>query len=90
MNGKAMIICLKRRSCVELCDESVGLCPQWHVPVVPEAASQKELQPYRETAAALARRRRSAKGNQNRDDQLRPRPFWLAGTCGRRTLAPSS
>jgi len=30
MNGKAMVVCMSRRICVEMCREIVALRPQWH------------------------------------------------------------
>jgi type I restriction enzyme R subunit len=30
MDGKAMVVCMSRRICVDLYDEIVALCPDWH------------------------------------------------------------
>ena len=30
MDGKAMIVCMSRRICVDLCKELIAMRPQWH------------------------------------------------------------
>ena len=30
MHGKAMVVCMSRRICIDLCRELVRLCPEWH------------------------------------------------------------
>ncbi len=89
MDGKAMVVCMSRRICVELHDELVRLRPDWHHPdddkgaikvvMTGSAADGPEWQPHIRNKA-----RREALGHRFRDpdDPLRMvlvRDMWLTG-----------
>ena len=89
MDGKAMVVCMSRRICVDLHDELVRLRPRWHhgdddkgaikVVMTGSAADGPEWQPHIRTKSgreALANRFRDP------DDPLRivlVRDMWLTG-----------
>ena len=89
MDGKAMIVCMSRRICVELYRELVKLHPDWHdnddtqgqikVVMTGSATDPQEWQQHVRTKT-----RRDALGNRfrNPDDQFRVvlvRDMWLTG-----------
>ena len=89
MDGKAMIVCMSRRICVELYRELVKLHPDWHdnddtqgqikVVMTGSATDPQEWQQHVRT-----KNRRDALGNRfrNPDDQFRVvlvRDMWLTG-----------
>ncbi len=89
MDGKAMVVCMSRRICVELHDELVRLRPDWHHPdddqgalkvvMTGSAADGPAWQPHIRNKA-----RREALGQRFRDpdDPLRVvivRDMWLTG-----------
>ena len=89
LEGKAMIVCMSRRICVELYNEIVRLRPQWHreedekgvikVVMTGSASDPTDWQPH-----IRDKRRREALANRFRDpaDPLRiviVRDMWLTG-----------
>ena len=89
MDGKAMVVCMSRRICVDLHDELVRLRPDWHRPeddkgaikvvMTGSAADGPDWQPHIRNKA-----RREALANRFRDpdDPLRivlVRDMWLTG-----------
>ncbi|KPK82252.1 MAG: DEAD/DEAH box helicase [Gemmatimonas sp. SM23_52] len=89
MEGKAMVVCMSRRICVELYREIVALRPQWHhqdedkgqikVVMTGSASDPTDWQPHVRNKA-----RREALANRFRDpnDKLRivlVRDMWLTG-----------
>ena len=89
MDGKAMVVCMSRRICVELCRELVKLRPDWHhdddthgqikVVMTGSATDPQEWQQH-----IRNKNRRDALGNRFRDpnDQFRVvlvRDMWLTG-----------
>ena len=89
MDGKAMVVCMSRRICVDLYRELVRLRPEWHddddtqgqikVVMTGSATDPQEWQQHIRT-----KNRRNALGNRfrNPDDQFRivlVRDMWLTG-----------
>ena len=89
MDGKAMIVCMSRRICVDLYRELIALCPQWHdvdddkgalkVVMTGSAADPADWQPHIRNKS-----RREALANRFRDalDPFRiviVRDMWLTG-----------
>ena len=89
LEGKAMIVCMSRRICVELYDEIIKLRPEWHsdsddkgeikVVMTGSASDNKRLQPHIRNKV----RRESIKQRfKNPDDPLKlviVRDMWLTG-----------
>ena len=88
MDGKAMVVCMSRRICIDLYRELVGLRPDWHgdddngqikIVMTGAASDPPEWQPHirnKPRREALAKRFRDA------DDPLRivlVRDMWLTG-----------
>ncbi|WP_415717862.1 type I restriction endonuclease subunit R [Maridesulfovibrio sp.] len=89
MQGKAMVVCMSRRICVELYNKIVALRPDWHseeddkgtikVVMTGSAADPKEWQQH---IGPKARREALAKRAKNPDDNLKlvlVRDMWLTG-----------
>ena len=89
MDGKAMVVCMSRRICVDLHDELVRLRPDWHHPdddkgaikvvMTGSAADGPDWQPH---IRNKARREALAKRFRDPDDPLRVvlvRDMWLTG-----------
>lgn len=89
MDGKAMIVCMSRRICVELYKEIVKLRPEWHsdndedgaikVVMTGSASDPEEMQPHIRSKRA---REELAKRFKKTDDPLKlviVRDMWLTG-----------
>ncbi|MXZ72205.1 MAG: type I restriction endonuclease subunit R [Acidobacteria bacterium] len=89
MDGKAMVVCMSRRICIDLYRELVGLRPDWHddgdevgavkVVVTGAASDPPEWQPH---IRNKARREALAKRFRDPNDPLRVvlvRDMWLTG-----------
>lgn len=89
MQGKAMVVCMSRRICVELYNKIVALRPDWHseeddkgtikVVMTGSAADPEEWQQH---IGPKARREALAKRAKNPDDDLKlvlVRDMWLTG-----------
>ncbi|HAS89578.1 MAG TPA: DEAD/DEAH box helicase [Desulfovibrio sp.] len=89
MQGKAMVVCMSRRICVELYNKIVALRPDWHseeddngtikVVMTGSAADPKEWQQH---IGPKARHEALAKRAKNPDDDLKlvlVRDMWLTG-----------
>ena len=89
MDGKAMVVCMSRRICVDLHDEIVRLRPDWHhtdddrgaikVVMTGSAADGPDWQPH---IRNKARREALANRFRDQDDPLRVvlvRDMWLTG-----------
>ena len=89
MDGKAMIVCMSRRICVEVYDRIVAARPEWHsddaaagaVKVV-MTGNASDPQTYQPHVRSKARREALAKRLRNPEDELRlaiVRDMWLTG-----------
>ncbi|MGH7297497.1 MAG: type I restriction endonuclease subunit R, partial [Polyangiaceae bacterium] len=89
MDGKAMIVCMSRRICVDMYDAIVKLRPAWHdeddakgalkVVMTGSASDRAELQPH---VRNKSRREKLAKRYKDPDDPFRlviVRDMWLTG-----------
>lgn len=89
IDGKAMIVCMSRRICVELYDEIVALRPDWHsddlhkgkikVVMTGSAADSENLQKH---VGGKQRRDTLAKRMKDNNDELKlviVRDMWLTG-----------
>ncbi|MBU5310922.1 type I restriction endonuclease subunit R [Tissierella carlieri] len=89
IDGKAMIVCMSRRICVDLYDEIVKLRPDWHsddldkgkikVVMTGSAADNEKLQKH---VGGKQRRDTLAKRMKDNDDELKiviVRDMWLTG-----------
>ncbi|MCQ4921466.1 type I restriction endonuclease subunit R [Tissierella carlieri] len=89
IDGKAMIVCMSRRICVDLYDEIVKLRPDWHsddldkgkikVVMTGSAADNEKLQKH---VGGKQRRDALAKRMKDNDDELKiviVRDMWLTG-----------
>ena len=89
MDGKAMVVCMSRRICVDLCREIVKLRPQWHdeddvkgaikVVMTGSASDPLDWQPH---IRNKPRREELAKRFRNAGDPLKlvlVRDMWLTG-----------
>ena len=89
MDGKAMVVCMSRRICIDLYRELVRLCPDWHdaddgtgalkVVMTGAASDPPDWQPH---IRNKARREALAKRFRDPDDPLRVvlvRDMWLTG-----------
>ncbi len=89
LEGKAMVVCMSRRICVELYHELVRLCPNWHddddskgeikVVMTGSASDPVDWQPH---IGNKARREALAQRFRNPDDPLKialVRDMWLTG-----------
>ncbi|HAE91204.1 MAG TPA: DEAD/DEAH box helicase, partial [Tissierella sp.] len=89
IDGKAMIVCMSRRICVDLYDEIVKLRPEWHsddldkgkikVVMTGSAADNERLQKH---IGGKQRRDTLAKRMKDNDDELKiviVRDMWLTG-----------
>jgi type I restriction enzyme R subunit len=89
LDGKAMVVCMSRRICVDLYDEIIRLRPQWHSDddadgvvkiVMTGAASDPHL--WQQHIGTKSRRDTLAKRARNPNDPLRlviVRDMWLTG-----------
>ena len=89
MDGKAMVVCMSRRICVELCDELVRLRPAWHsdddavgaIKVV-MTGSASDPGHWQQHIRSKSAREMIANRFRNADDSLRivlVRDMWLTG-----------
>jgi type I restriction enzyme R subunit len=89
MQGKAMIVCMSRRICVDLYDEITALRPDWHdkddskgqIKIV-MTGSAADPQGWQQHLGPKARRELLAKRIKNPDDELKlviVRDMWLTG-----------
>ena len=89
LEGKAMVVCMSRRICVDLYDELVRLCPQWHddaddkgsIKVV-MTGSASDPPEWQQHVRNKARREALANRFRNADDPFRivlVRDMWLTG-----------
>ncbi|RAK17367.1 type I restriction enzyme R subunit [Anoxybacillus vitaminiphilus] len=89
IDGKAMIVCMSRRICVDLYDEIVKLRPEWHsddvnkgkikVVITGSAGDEDKLQPH---IGGKQRRDILAKRMKDNSDELKiviVRDMWLTG-----------
>ncbi|KAB8332492.1 type I restriction endonuclease subunit R [Scytonema tolypothrichoides VB-61278] len=89
LDGKAMIVCMSRRICVDLHNEIIKLRPDWHHPdddkgaikvvMTGSAADEQALQPH---IRSKARRKELAKRFKNPGDEMKlviVRDMWLTG-----------
>ena len=90
MDGKAMIVCMSRRICVDLYNEIVKLRPRWHNEDDEKGVHQDRDDRHRlrsdstgsSTSATNARRRQLAKRFKNPNDPFKiviVRDMWLTG-----------
>lgn len=89
MDGKAMVVCMSRRICVDLYDQIVKLRPQWHDPDDAKGAvkivmtgSAKDDQGWQDHIRTKARREALAKRLKDPKDPLKlviVRDMWLTG-----------
>jgi type I restriction enzyme R subunit len=89
LDGKAMIVCMSRKICVDLYNEIIKLRPDWHHPdddkgtikvvMTGSAADEQPLQPH---IRSKARRKELAKRFKNPADEMKlviVRDMWLTG-----------
>lgn len=89
MDGKAMVVCMSRRICVDLYDQIVKLRPQWHDPDDAKGAvkivmtgSAKDDKGWQDHIRTKARREALAKRLKDPKDPLKlviVRDMWLTG-----------
>jgi len=89
MDGKAMIVCMSRRICVDLYNELVKLRPDWHneddekgALKVVMTGSAADIQPFQPHIRNKPRRERLAKRLKDPNDPLKMvivRDMWLTG-----------
>jgi type I restriction enzyme R subunit len=89
MDGKAMIVCMSRRICVDLYKEIIALRPDWHsqddkqgVIKVVMTGSPADLLEWQDHIRSKARREQLAKRFKNPDDPFKVvlvRDMWLTG-----------
>ncbi|MBL9076027.1 MAG: type I restriction endonuclease subunit R [Planctomycetes bacterium] len=89
MDGKAMVVCMSRRICVDLYDAIVRLRPEWHDPDDDEGAikvvmtgSASDPEPFQPHVRNKPRREALAKRLKDPTDPLRiviVRDMWLTG-----------
>lgn len=89
MDGKAMIVCMSRRICVDLYDQLVALEPEWHneddakgVLKVVMTGSASDPENYQQHIRNKSGREAMAKRFKNPDDSLKlviVRDMWLTG-----------
>lgn len=89
MLGKAMVVCMSRRICVELYDEIVALRPEWHsdndaqgkvkVIITGSAADGPEMAQHVRSKQALRDLKERAKNPEDQLELVLVRDMWLTG-----------
>jgi type I restriction enzyme R subunit len=89
MDGKAMIVCMSRRICVDLYNAIVALCPDWHheddnagickIVMTGSASDPLEWQPHIRNKAAREELARRFKDPQDPFKVVIVRDMWLTG-----------